>query len=296
MNPHPELRLVASAAFAPYAGPLAAANRGFHDIYNRLVVDTIDAIGDSIPVLVMIGDDLSLLANNETRTERVIPELYHQLKAIGHTAFGVQLWLMGSEEKPLGEAELLEFHEKQLEIAATRTALALLPDAERATPAELLHKTHEIVAEVLRDRKVDPTHAATFARQIEPLVMKMAAAAVRLELDALHRVVTAWRGGLGEAKWQSTYVVLGDYHQPRYRNAARQYFDRVLREQEGIGAEFENRIVYAEGILDLGGAVDLLARHLIDQHASQLIFGDKSRLQKDLLADAAGVYLEELLG
>lgn len=296
MNPHPELRLVASAAFAPYSGPLAAANRGFHDIYNRLVVDTIDAMGNSIPVLVMIGDNLSLLANNETRTERVIPELYHQLKAISHTAFGVQLWLMSSDGQLLGEAALLEFREKQLEIATTQTALALLPEAERATPVELLQKTHDMVGDVLQERKVDPTHAATFARQIEPLVMKMAAAAVRLELDALHRVVTDWRGELGDAKWQSTYVVLGDYHQPRYRNAARQYFDRVLHEQEGIGAEFENRIVYGEGILDLGGAVDLLARHLIDQHASLLIFCDKSRLQKDLLADAAGVYLGELLG
>jgi hypothetical protein len=296
MNPHPELHLVASAAFAPYSGPLAAANRGFHDIYNRLVVDTIDAIGVSIPVLVMIGDNLSLLAYNETRTERVIAELYHQLKAISHTAFGVQLWLMSSSGEALGEAELLEFQEKRLEIAATQTALALLPDGERATPAELLQKTNDIVVQVLHDRRVDPNHAATFARQIEPLVMKMAAVAVRLELDALHRVVTEWRSEMGDAKWRSTYVVLGDYHQPRYRNAARQYFDRVLREQEGIGAEFENRIVYAEGILDLGGAVDLLARHLIDQHASQLIFGDKSRLQKDLLADAAGVYLEELLG
>lgn len=296
MNPHPELHLVASAAFAPYSGPLATANRGFHDIYNRLVVDTIDTIGDSIPVLVMIGDDLSLLANNDTRTERVIPELYHQLKAISHTAFGVQLWLMSRSGKAIGEAELLEFQEKQLEIAATQTSLASLPTSERATLTELLRVTHDIVAEVLHEGKVDPTHAAKFARQIEPLVMQMAAAAVRLELDALHRVVTHWRGELGDAKWQSTYVVLGDYHQPRYRNAAGQYFDRVLHEQEGIGAEFENRIVYAEGILDLGGAVDLLARHLIDQHASQLIFGDKSRLQKDLLADAAGVYLEELLG
>jgi len=52
---------------------------------------------------------------------------------------------------------------------------------------------------------------------------------------------------------------------------------------------------YAEGVFDTDGAKDLLARHIIDQRASTMFFGDRHRLQEDLLADAATAYLKELL-
>jgi hypothetical protein len=62
---------------------------------------------------------------------------------------------------------------------------------------------------------------------------------------------------------------------------------RLLHQPEGSGAEQEDRLVYAEGLCDVESALDLLARHIVDQRASNLLFGDRRRLQEDLLADAA---------
>jgi len=54
-------------------------------------------------------------------------------------------------------------------------------------------------------------------------------------------------------------------HQPRYREATCQYFGRLLHQPEGSGAEREDRLVYGEGLCDVDSALDLLARHIVDQ-------------------------------
>jgi hypothetical protein len=111
----------------------------------------------------------------------------------------------------------------------------------------------------------------------------------KLELESLHALLGRWRNDLSERRWAGLYVVICA-HQPRYREAACQYFGRLLHQPEGSGAEREDRLVYAEGLCDVDSALDLLARHIVDQWASNLLFGDRRRLQEDLLADAASLF------
>lgn len=56
-----------------------------------------------------------------------------------------------------------------------------------------------------------------------------------------------------------------------------------------------DRLVYGEDLADIDAALDLLARHIVDQRASNLLFGDQRRLQEDLLADAASTEVRKLL-
>ena len=56
------------------------------------------------------------------------------------------------------------------------------------------------------------------------------------------------------------------------------------------------RLVYVEGVFDLDGAMTSLGTLLQDRDAAQLFFGDRMRLDRDLLADAAKAYLSRLLG
>jgi len=42
--------------------------------------------------------------------------------------------------------------------------------------------------------------------------------------------------------------------------------------KNSFDARFENRVVYAESIRDIPAALDLLARHIIDQEASVIFF------------------------
>jgi hypothetical protein len=118
---------------------------------------------------------------------------------------------------------------------------------------------------------------------------------VCIELEQLHALVGRWRNDLGERHWPGLYVVICSAHQPRYREAVCQYFGRLLHQPESLGAEREDRLVYAEGPCDVDAALDLLARHIVDQRASNLLFGDRRRLQEDLLADAANIEVRKLL-
>ncbi|MDG2014536.1 MAG: hypothetical protein P8J33_13595, partial [Pirellulaceae bacterium] len=115
------------------------------------------------------------------------------------------------------------------------------------------------------------------------------------ELDIMHASVTKWQNQMGSKKWSGLYVVVCGNHQPRYRAAALQYFERILGEQEGVAAEMEDRLIFGESVRDIAGVTDLLARHIVDQRAALIFFEDPRRLQKDLLADVATEYLNELL-
>jgi hypothetical protein len=117
---------------------------------------------------------------------------------------------------------------------------------------------------------------------------------VCIELEQLHTLIGRWRNHLGERRWAGLYVVICAAHQPRYREATCQYFGRLLHQPEGHGAEREDRLVYGEGLCDVDAALDLLARHIVDQRASNLLFGDRRRLQEDLLADAASTEVRKL--
>jgi len=99
---------------------------------------------------------------------------------------------------------------------------------------------------------------------------------------------------VGEARWAGLYVVIRGAHQPRYPEATCQYFGQLLHQLEGYGAEREDRLVYGEGLCDVNTALDLLARHIVDQRASNLLFGDRRRLQEDLLAGAANAEVRKL--
>jgi hypothetical protein len=161
-------------------------------------------------------------------------------------------------------------------------------------PDELLCQARALVDRVLEERVVDFERLQKHFRALASPALETAQLAVCIELEQLHALLERWHDDLGERRWAGMYVVICGAHQPRYREAACQYFGRLLRQPEGPAAEREDRLVYAEGLCDVDSALDLLARHIVDQRASSLLFGDRRRLQQDLLADAASKEVRKL--
>src|SRR5262249_19028007 len=130
-----------------------------------------------------------------------------------------------------------------------------------------------------------------YARRMAPLVMANAADAARADLDALHRLVRQWKAEMPAGDWDRLTVIVMGRPLPRKDNLAVQYFAR-LRGERGGG----RRVVYAESLFDEPKAVDLLATRLVDTQIGEDFFGDPTRMHRDLLGDAAGEYLDQLLG
>ena len=303
-NPYTQRKLAEAREHPPRNGLLAAVNVGFHETYTRLVEQVLTQLGDSVPVVVLIGDDATLLFDSVEQREQVIPARYHELKALGHLAFSIQLTLMANGSGRLSEPTATELHEKRAQIREVHTTLNTQPVSasnsptvivEPKAPAELLSCARTIVDRVLEQGSVDFDRLQKQIRALASSALETAGLAVCIELEHLHALLGRWRNHLGETRWAGLYAVICGAHQPRYREAACQYFGRLFHQPDGSAAEQEDRLVYAEGLCDVESALDLLARHMVDQRASNLLFGDRRRLQKDLLADAARTELRKLL-
>ena len=291
-NPYTQRKLAEARDLPPRNGPFAAINVGFHETYTRLVEQVLAQLGESVPVVVLIGDDATLLCDGGEQREQVIPARYHELKALAHLAFGVQLTLMANGSGRLTELTANELHEKRAQIreaqaaANSASSTPTVTIAPRRPPSCCAAHVHSSTAFSRKASWISSDFMNTSAR-LASHALETAQLAVCIELEQLHALLGRWRNDLGERRWAGLYVVICGAHQPRYREATCQYFGRLLHQPEGSGAEREDRLVYGEGLCDVDAALDLLARHIVDQRASNLLFGDRRRLQEDLLADAA---------
>ena len=249
------------------------------------------------PVIVILRENMVLLHDGERHTVEVIPDLYHRIKAISHISFGVYVTLANNGYGPLREDIRIDLEDKLVMI---ERALAVL-DEEPIPPSyiEIQRKTlvnaRDFIAEILDAGGVQETKLKAFGNENVPLYLENTSLCARLEIDMIHEAVMNWKDHIGPENWQAIHVVICAGHQARYRETNLQYFQRLLHEKESIGAGMEDRVIYGENIHDVDAALDLLARHIIDQRASLDLFNSRTRLQQDLMSDGAAAYLEKLL-
>ena len=121
-NPYTQRKLAEARDLPPRNEPFSAFNIGFHETYTRLVEQVLAQLGDSVPVVVLIGDDATLLCDAGEQRKQVIPARYHELKALAHLAFGVQLTLMANGSGRLSELTSNELQEKRAQIRQAQAA------------------------------------------------------------------------------------------------------------------------------------------------------------------------------
>jgi len=298
LNPYTKKKFEAINTYDPYDDVMSDLNQAFHYSYNQLIQETHAKLGkNDFPVIIMFGDKVMLYHDGEEETVEVLPHLYHRIKSISHVSFGVFITLTYNGYGELKDAVRNDLeHQKEL----IENALEILPEEpipadHMKTQQRTLKNAIAMIEETLASGQVDKTSVEQFGKDNAPLYLENAAFAAQLELDLLHDTVMGWRKGMGKDNWQSVYVVICAGHQARYRELTRQYFQKLLHEREGLDAQLEDRVIYAEHIHDAEAALDLLARHLNDQEASNTFFGDKTRLQQDLMSEGAAKYLDELL-
>jgi hypothetical protein len=268
--------------------PLSALNGASRAAYARAKEEALSRCG---PIVLVQGDDLVLRhAGRRTRT-RVTPALYHDLKAVSHVPLAVHALLAHAGDGELGERRLGELRRYREKVVAAEKALAGrgFSEAQRGRQARLLRQSRVFLDAVLRDRRVVGEALRGYVRRVRPLLDANAAEAARAQLDALHRQMADWKTGMTAGEWGRLRVVVMGSALPRKDNLAVQFFARLLGEA-GEG----RRIVYAEGIFDEGRALGLLATHLADTEVGADFFDDPRRMHRDLLADAARDYLDEL--
>ncbi|HWO17738.1 MAG TPA: type 1 glutamine amidotransferase domain-containing protein [Kofleriaceae bacterium] len=294
----PAARQPGPPQYPPREGLLSALNHYFHKDYESLVeLTTLSLEHAGTPVIVAAGDELILRHRGLREVVRIIPPLYHQLKAIGHMVFGIHLSLEVRAPNGLNETELFEILQQQYLLKAVLHNLAEegIPDEVSEVQAVLLSQASALLTEVLRTRAIDRATLREFARTAGTLMLDNNTRAQRAALDGVHAAVTAWLARMTEDVRAKLYVVVCGSHQARSQDIMLEYFQCLLGEQATTGAAREDRVLYAESTFGEEGALDLIARHIIDQDAGEAFFGDRMRMQRDLLSEGAADYIESLL-
>lgn len=254
--------------FPPYDPLGLELNCAFHNAYKQRLRELVLSFGQAggRPVMVALNDDVLMLHDGRRREAQVRPASYHQLKALAHAFFARALGDSNPELEPKSRAYLAQ-------------VVAELP-AEAADIARRIPATLQPGADL---------------RLAGELMEQAFVAAARIELQGLHRHVSPWWQELNAEQRAACGIVVVTSHQSRVERLNIQFFEALTGRATGVGAQNEDGFVVLEGDVEFDEALEHLARHYLDQEMSEKLFGNRYRLQIDLLAPGARAQLPTIL-
>ena len=231
-------------------------------------------------------------------TNRVIPGIYHSLKAVDHVAFGVYLRVVGfagEADSSVPEDSLEELKKYKDGVGKAEAALeraGFLP-GQLSRQREILSKSKSYLDEVINVGSARRKGLIEFARSVRPLLLANANDAAVAQLEMTHSAVMRWKKRIPPEEWNRLVVVVSGPQMPRRLNIFTQYFAKVVGESGShLGYPLEGRrLIYAEQIFGGRDPLDLMATTFVDGDASEAFFGDRWRMSRDILADGAKEYL-----
>jgi hypothetical protein len=249
--------------------------------------------------LVLIKDDQLLLyrgGGEPAVMTGLRPPAYETLKALGHISLAIYCLLVGRTDDghALAPAVLsaLADYRRQVAVAAADLDVAKeVATGVLSRHVDLLARALAFLDRVVAAERAPEAELVAFSRANLADIGVIFAAAARAQLDACHAHMMHLKDNMLSAEdWASLRVVIMGPHMARRDQNFMQYFSRLLH----TPMEADKRVVYYEGE-DIQGALDLMGTAMLDFRASQSIFGDETRLHRDILADATTLYLNTLL-
>lgn len=264
-----------------------------------------------LPVIIIAKGDFLILYHKGIRTEvKYLPSAYHRHKEVSHIP--VLLYLIVQDKTNLSDSKLAELNELRKAIVHIQETLDnnAYADLEISNSKDILKRCLDFI-----DNKIHPNTKAVenqtiFFKKLGPLLLKNAAEASFLQLDALNTQVQAWKKEIPREDWNRIAVVVMGPQMPRVGEVTMQYFARLTGKQMEKGnstADWLNqtpqlvndpnkrqrRLVYAESLRTEEEALGLLATHIIDEDIGRVFFDDEMRMQCDLLSEGASKRLKE---
>jgi hypothetical protein len=130
--------------------------------------------------------------------------------------------------------------------------------------------------------------------------------AARCRINDLHHTISKIRSTIPDDYWKCLSVIVLGPQLPREQDVAMQYFETILRIQQGLSPKCpfakdriktissNQRLIYAESIWTEKEALQLLASHIADEDLGQKILQDVESMHKDVMGPQAKKYLDEL--
>jgi hypothetical protein len=280
---------ISALVLASEPDPLVTLNNAFRAEYSRAKTVALSKVG---PLIIVEGSNVFFVRNGKRTEAQIQPPMYQSLKAVAHIPFAVFLIFDQSDFGELTDARVAELRDYRKLIVNAQSSLSDrgFSDSQLQRQQKIIGDSLAFLDAAIENRHVEKTALDNFTRQMTPVLLENVDAAARAELDALHSHVSEWRHQMTPDEWKALHVVVMGAHMPRDSEITMQYFERLLDEPiEG------HRIIFAEGLWEEPRALDLLGTHLVDGSAGAAFFGEFMRMHRDLLSDAARVYIQNSL-
>lgn len=277
------------AAKAPVeTDALKSLNSAFRGAYSKAREDVL-SVPD--PVIVFEGESVVLLVDKKREEKRFQPAIYDHLKTMAHVPMALYLLIepQGYGTLDAKRLERLKAYRKRLEAARASLGIRGFSPEQEKRQQEILTASMEFIDQTEKRKTVQLVHMGEYILRMRPLIDANIREAANAQLDALHAQVMAWKAAVPTDQWKRLRVVVMGGHTPRTGNFATQYFSRLLGEPLD-----DRRLVYAESLWDEKDSVNLLGRCVLDSEISHAFFGDRQRLFRDLLSDAAEKHIGSL--
>lgn len=241
----------------------------------------------------LVTDTVTLIRGEDLGSLPYTPANYHYLKSISHLPLGVYSASIGLSENPTDKRWLQRLRAllNQTNIAETDLASASFTDLQRVRQQNILSLSRTYLDDILKREHPDMASVNLYARRTAPLLLANAADAATVQIEALDQAVRELSKKLKPGEFEKAIAVITGPKTPREGNLQFQYFTYAF----GPGSA-GTRVLYMESIFDREAALNVLRTVLNDREASQAFFGEKYRLERDLMADGATVELLRRFG
>ena len=245
------------------------------------------------PIIVVEPDALTLIRGGTRRREVYVPARYRDLKALSHMTMGLYSLLQQHVDRrdfASWRADLVSYRAQVAEATPLIDELGLHWDDAKRVRA-MYRSSLAFMDKVLTDGSVSGEGLRAYADEVGPSLLGNLYDAADAELKSLDALVTRWRGEIGPAEWAHLYVVVLGPARPRERLPPYEYFARVLGRDAA-----ETRLIRAENVTDVAGALDLLATTVNDRKLGADFFRDPGRMEAGLMRESTGRHLEQMFG
>lgn len=246
----------------------------------------------SLPIFV-VRDKVSLIKGRKIGELPYTPALYDQLKSLSHLPLGIAAAGLSAMETPRDlswRASLTDMKDKAI-AAKTRLGSSVLSPAQKQRQNAIIDQSLAFIDEALAKSVIDAVALKNYTRAMAPLVLANTTDAANAQIAMLDQTVNELGQALSPEDWARAIVVITGPKTAREGNLQSQYFMFRLGEQR-----MGQRILYIENIFDEDQALSVLQTVLLDRKIGDLFFDDPSRMERDLLSDAATVDLMQRFG
>jgi hypothetical protein len=284
----------------PLPAPIGEVRKAFRARYDEAITAHLQKLRSNCPIVTQDLLNMTLLrAGGPPERFSMKNGAYFMMAHTSHPLLTVYSILSIDGFGKLSDAriqELVDYH-ALLTQAVTEIRAMNLPPSTLARLTTVLGATQNFISDTIARRSVSRDEFAAYAEPLRELIRESFRTGANEQLVQFRDQMRTWKRQFPDEKWEQLRVVVLGAHQARELYALSAFFQWLLREPG-----YENRVVFAEFQGPISGpaheaaeadALRLLAKVDFEHDAAELIFGDRSYLERDVMGPAAGQILRQ---